>query len=149
MAKFLALTPKQGSRPLVEGATRDDVKTGSLLIPFTFRFSSIMKIHGNMAYTIALPLLSKVRFTADVMPERELVRYSQQGSCGGKLTYKLTALATLLPPTRDWQSWLHSSRSCLKKPHQTLSFRPATPPAEKSVRMPAADTNADALHCEW
>lgn len=97
VAKFLALTPKQGSRPLVEGATRDDIKTGSLLIPFTFRFSSIMKIHGNLAYTIALPLLSKVR-TA-VMPEGAAYATVTQGKWKGCL--HLTALfTTLVPPIR-------------------------------------------------
>jgi hypothetical protein len=60
IAALLALTTKQGARTSIEAATRTDLKNGCLLFPTSFKFSKILKVHGNFAYTVALPLLSKL-----------------------------------------------------------------------------------------
>lgn len=99
VAAVLALTPKQGSRPLVEGVTRTDVKSGSLLIPFSFRFSKIMKIHGNLAYTVALPLLSKMFYGCTVDKSAPKAYKEEAAECLFNLSYDICKKEGIkLPP---------------------------------------------------
>eukprot|EP00238_Polyblepharides_amylifera_P013346 CAMPEP_0196580420 /NCGR_PEP_ID=MMETSP1081-20130531/28618_1 /TAXON_ID=36882 /ORGANISM="Pyramimonas amylifera, Strain CCMP720" /LENGTH=317 /DNA_ID=CAMNT_0041900281 /DNA_START=118 /DNA_END=1071 /DNA_ORIENTATION=+ len=60
VSAFLALTPRQGARTSIEAATSTSVKTGDYLVPFSFKFSSIMKLNGSFGYNIGMPLLSKL-----------------------------------------------------------------------------------------
>ncbi|KAK3285501.1 hypothetical protein CYMTET_6898 [Cymbomonas tetramitiformis] len=59
IANALALSPAQGARTSVEAATRMDFKSGSYLMPFTFKYSSIMKMAPSLGYNL-MPLFSKL-----------------------------------------------------------------------------------------